>query len=76
MESITFDIHNYTLSKKYIETERKRQLAEIVKNSRNHYLTDIGNGKYKCECGGEFLMKSKSKHIKTQTHKEYMDNNY
>ena len=76
VECISYDIHNYTMSKKYIETERRRQLAEIIKKSRNHFLTEIGNGKYKCECGGEFLMKYKSKHIKTQTHKDYMDCNY
>jgi hypothetical protein len=76
MEQSGMSLINLNLTKKEIKSQRAKQLTKILKDSRNHLYTDIGNGKYKCECGSEFLIKHKSRHEKSQIHKDYVSLNH
>ena len=51
----------------------KNKTFAQIKRSLNDYTTEIGNGKCKCVCGGEFLIKYKSKHNRTLNHKDYFE---
>lgn len=59
---------------KTLNTPPTKTLAEIKKELDEYTFKHLGNGKCKCICGGEFLIKYKAEHKKRLIHTNYFKN--
>ena len=61
--------------KEYMKEYRKLNKDKLVKNKKEYCILnkDKINEKHKCECGGKYTHKHKSRHFKTKKHIQYIE---
>jgi hypothetical protein len=71
-------IDNNLCVNKYIPTRTNQEYRKEKKSDQKYYeshkdkISQHRNMKGQCECGGKYTLASKTRHIKSNKHKEYM----